>query len=439
MGEKTEAPTPRKRDEARAKGQGIGRSAEFSMGLTLGVGTLALSSLLPGIAATLVARTQASVDEPRSARHQRRAHRRGRRRGSDDGDADPAARGPDHDRGHRRQPGVGRPRLLVQGHSLRLLPHQSDQRLEANRRPPGPRPARHFERQARDPGLRFLAGRRQPGPRHRQLPGEHGPADRRNLPLGHLPARPHDHDPARRRGPGRLRGPAPQGPAVDPDDQGRGQAGVPGVRGRSPDPRRPAPPGPPDGLRPDDGRRSDRGRHRDQPDDPRRRPQVRLADHAGAPDRRQGPAAHGRADQADRAREQGPDRRGQAARPSPVLAARRLRSPGPSVSGRRAAPRPRPSGPFRPVRRSRQWPGDRELDRRPSPRRRRWTGFAAVVDQRQRDGRDRRRGHRPPERDGRGHGQPRLRCRTPGLGRTTSMRKLSTRRPRHRRSPRPAQ
>jgi flagellar biosynthetic protein FlhB len=61
MAEKTEAPTPRRREEARAKGQGIGRSWEFSMGLTLGVGTLALASLLPAAATTLVARTQEAV------------------------------------------------------------------------------------------------------------------------------------------------------------------------------------------------------------------------------------------------------------------------------------------------------------------------------------------------------------------------------------------
>jgi flagellar biosynthetic protein FlhB len=61
MAEKTEAPTPRRRDEARAKGQGIGRSWELSMGLTLGVGTLALSSLLPGIAASLTQRTQSAI------------------------------------------------------------------------------------------------------------------------------------------------------------------------------------------------------------------------------------------------------------------------------------------------------------------------------------------------------------------------------------------
>jgi len=71
-GEKTEAPTPRRRDEARAKGQGIGRSAEFSMGLTLGVGTLALASLLPGVAATLVTRTQSAITDmsPRTSNAQ---------------------------------------------------------------------------------------------------------------------------------------------------------------------------------------------------------------------------------------------------------------------------------------------------------------------------------------------------------------------------------
>src|ERR1035437_5936073 len=61
MAEKTEAPTPRRRDEARAKGQGIGRSSELSMGMTLGVGMLALSSLLPGVAATLITRTQNAI------------------------------------------------------------------------------------------------------------------------------------------------------------------------------------------------------------------------------------------------------------------------------------------------------------------------------------------------------------------------------------------
>jgi flagellar biosynthesis protein FlhB len=72
MAEKTEAPTPRRRDEARAKGQGIGRSWEFSMGLTLGVGTLALASLLPGVAAALVTRTQTAIIDmsPRASNSQ---------------------------------------------------------------------------------------------------------------------------------------------------------------------------------------------------------------------------------------------------------------------------------------------------------------------------------------------------------------------------------
>jgi flagellar biosynthetic protein FlhB len=61
MAEKTEAPTPRRREEARAKGQGIGRSWEFTMGLTLGVSTLGLSVLLPGMARNMIDRTQVTV------------------------------------------------------------------------------------------------------------------------------------------------------------------------------------------------------------------------------------------------------------------------------------------------------------------------------------------------------------------------------------------
>ncbi len=61
MAEKTEAPTPRHAREARQKGQGVGRSWEFTMGLTLGVGVLALASLLPGAAAKLSAEMQASI------------------------------------------------------------------------------------------------------------------------------------------------------------------------------------------------------------------------------------------------------------------------------------------------------------------------------------------------------------------------------------------
>jgi flagellar biosynthetic protein FlhB len=52
-GQRTEAPTPKRRQEARKKGEGVGRSHEFAMALTLGTGVLALSSLLPGISAAL--------------------------------------------------------------------------------------------------------------------------------------------------------------------------------------------------------------------------------------------------------------------------------------------------------------------------------------------------------------------------------------------------
>jgi len=61
VAEKTEAPTPRRREEARSKGQGVGRSSEMTMGLTLGVGLLALSMLLPAAGNTLVNATRNSI------------------------------------------------------------------------------------------------------------------------------------------------------------------------------------------------------------------------------------------------------------------------------------------------------------------------------------------------------------------------------------------
>jgi len=48
-GEKTEAPTQRKIEEARRKGQGVGRSHELSQVLTLVAGLLALTALLPAV------------------------------------------------------------------------------------------------------------------------------------------------------------------------------------------------------------------------------------------------------------------------------------------------------------------------------------------------------------------------------------------------------
>jgi flagellar biosynthetic protein FlhB len=52
-GQRTEAPTQKRRQEARRKGEGVGRSHEFAMALTLGTGVLALSSLLPGASAAI--------------------------------------------------------------------------------------------------------------------------------------------------------------------------------------------------------------------------------------------------------------------------------------------------------------------------------------------------------------------------------------------------
>lgn len=49
-GERTEAPTQRRIDESRRKGQGVGRSHELSQVMTLVAGLLTLSSILPGIA-----------------------------------------------------------------------------------------------------------------------------------------------------------------------------------------------------------------------------------------------------------------------------------------------------------------------------------------------------------------------------------------------------
>jgi flagellar biosynthetic protein FlhB len=62
-GQKTEAPTPRRKEEARRKGEGVGRSHEFAMALTLGTGVLALSSLLPGASAAVADSMRAAILE----------------------------------------------------------------------------------------------------------------------------------------------------------------------------------------------------------------------------------------------------------------------------------------------------------------------------------------------------------------------------------------
>jgi flagellar biosynthetic protein FlhB len=67
-GEKTEAPTARKLDQAHKKGQGIGRSHELSMTLTLGAGTLMLMTVLPGAATRLASTMVEAIGDIASPR-----------------------------------------------------------------------------------------------------------------------------------------------------------------------------------------------------------------------------------------------------------------------------------------------------------------------------------------------------------------------------------
>jgi len=61
-GEKTEAPTQRRIEEARRKGQGVGRSHELAQVLTLVAGLLALSAMLPAVGTKVSAMIVADVD-----------------------------------------------------------------------------------------------------------------------------------------------------------------------------------------------------------------------------------------------------------------------------------------------------------------------------------------------------------------------------------------
>jgi flagellar biosynthetic protein FlhB len=61
--DKTEAPTARRREQARAKGQGVGRSHELSMALTLGAGTIMVMATLPGAATRLGSLIQQAIFE----------------------------------------------------------------------------------------------------------------------------------------------------------------------------------------------------------------------------------------------------------------------------------------------------------------------------------------------------------------------------------------
>lgn len=61
-GEKTEAPTERRREQARQKGQGVGRSHELAQVMTLVAGLLALSSLLPGVVTQIESQMRSHVE-----------------------------------------------------------------------------------------------------------------------------------------------------------------------------------------------------------------------------------------------------------------------------------------------------------------------------------------------------------------------------------------
>lgn len=59
--QRTEQPTQRRLDEARRKGEGVGRSHELTMAVTLGVAVLALPALLPAMAMTMAGRLRSAI------------------------------------------------------------------------------------------------------------------------------------------------------------------------------------------------------------------------------------------------------------------------------------------------------------------------------------------------------------------------------------------
>lgn len=62
-GERTEQPTDRRREQARQRGQGVGRSHELAQILTLATGLLALNALMPGIAGELADLMRGHVEQ----------------------------------------------------------------------------------------------------------------------------------------------------------------------------------------------------------------------------------------------------------------------------------------------------------------------------------------------------------------------------------------
>lgn len=60
-GERTEQPTQKRLDDARRKGESVGRSHELTMAVTLGVTVLALPALLPGIVGTMTVQLRSAM------------------------------------------------------------------------------------------------------------------------------------------------------------------------------------------------------------------------------------------------------------------------------------------------------------------------------------------------------------------------------------------
>lgn len=61
--QRTEQPTQRRLDEARRKGEGVGRSHELTMAVTLGVAVLALPALLPPMAMAMAANLRFAIGQ----------------------------------------------------------------------------------------------------------------------------------------------------------------------------------------------------------------------------------------------------------------------------------------------------------------------------------------------------------------------------------------
>ena len=237
-GERTEAPTERRREEARRKGQGVGRSHELAQVMTLVAGLHHAVRAPPGRRR----RAGRHDADPRRAGGPGHGHRRRRTLVADLGAADPArrdagapaGRGRD-DRRRRRQPRAAAASSLSAARpsastGRKLEPDQGPQAARRQERP-------HAARASALAKLVILAAvswqvisSRVAAPARPM----DGPTRRRDRRPGHVRGIfelgvDHRH-PARDRRPRRLDHPAPARDAVHPDDQGGGQARVQGVR-----------------------------------------------------------------------------------------------------------------------------------------------------------------------------------------------------------------